>query len=533
MKEIIKAYKTIPWPKLEVPPMTRSNLLGLVLLTVGLIAVGWYIWFSGTIRVEYFAALGLVIPLAFFLKSRYIALIGLLCFQVVLAFIFIGNSDYAIIPIVVLIGAIIAFESPMAIYAVLIVAVWFDKSLFNLGSPLRVEGIVGAGLILSWIFKSLRRSHSSPFGYRFPDAGLALVLFAWILMGFALWCPQKYPAGWMQVKYIIVGVLFFLLTLLIVANEKHLNQNLHTWVWAGLIASIATAFAINKGYTGSPKQAAEGYLSLVALKNITATYIAYSFFLSLILYHWVRNRLLKIALRIVALIYLITIFKLEARATMIGLIIGFSVFIIASSYVQSRKTYLVKLFNRIVIILLISTLAVVTIFAFDLPSKLGLFGILFTDPISGSTMQYRFEAWSTARDILADKGHISRGLGVGAFYIFAPEYGFWMTDFTENVGLFHVHSVYLDILLHFGIIGLIIFIWMIIGNLVRLWHCFIMAKSLRYQYLALGIFCGLVSFYLHIIIDGAFFSLIDWWLYFGFSVAVINIISHQLDKNGN
>src|SRR5512143_747684 len=136
--EFLREQNSKPWPKLEVPSLERRHLIGLFVFMALLIAAGWYIYLSAWTKVIYFALLGLAIPVFFLLKSRFVTLIGLLSFEVIVAFLFMGNSSYATAAVAALAGAIIAFESPVAMYMLLIIGVWFDKSLFSIGHPYRM-----------------------------------------------------------------------------------------------------------------------------------------------------------------------------------------------------------------------------------------------------------------------------------------------------------------------------------------------------------------------------------------------------------
>lgn len=62
MAEFLRAYRSKPWPKLEVPPLPRHHLIGLIAFTVALITIGWVIWLSPWVKVNYFGLMGLAIP---------------------------------------------------------------------------------------------------------------------------------------------------------------------------------------------------------------------------------------------------------------------------------------------------------------------------------------------------------------------------------------------------------------------------------------------------------------------------------------
>jgi len=145
MAEFLRAYRAKPWPKLEIPNLQRQHLISLVVFMAALITIGWLIWSSAQTRAVYFGLMGLAIPVFFLLKSRFVALIGLLTFEVILAFLFLGNASFSFMALMIVIGIVLVLQWPLLIYALLVFAVWFDTSPFVTGLTLRLEFIMGIG----------------------------------------------------------------------------------------------------------------------------------------------------------------------------------------------------------------------------------------------------------------------------------------------------------------------------------------------------------------------------------------------------
>jgi len=532
MMEFIRNYQSKPWPKLEIPLLRRRQIIGLALFTILFMALGWAIYLNPATQIMYFALMGLVVPIAFFLKSRYAALIGILALQVLLAFAFLGNQIYVVLFVAGLVGAIIAFESQILMYVLLIAAVWFDKSLFAIGHPLRVETIIVAGLLIGWAFKAVQgasKASKTFFYLRLP----ALLLFSWIVAGFLIWCPSRVPEGWFQLKGYIVGILFFLITPLLIRSEKELRLVMWTWIFAGLVAALATIYAHLTGFqVADASQAASGAAMLAEYKNPTAGFISYSFFAAMAAFYWEKDSKAKWLLGIILAVLLFTLLILQSRLALMGVMFGFAIFWIAETFLNSEKRGALRVFARLLIPIAVGCIFLLGILYLDVIGIIGFYGELFQSPEQITSMQFRLVAWETVYDILRNEGHIIRGLGVGAFYVFAFQYGFPYSNFLEDNAIFHPHSLYLDMILHLGIIGLLFFSWMMLVNILRLWQCYLRFAAVRFRYVFLGLLCGLLAFCFRGTMDGALFGVGDWWLNIGLVAAAINIGINRSESEG-
>jgi len=526
MFDFLKTYKARPWPRLEVPPMKRTNLLALVLLTGGLIAAGWYIWFSGTIQVEYFIALGLVIPLAFILKSRFIALIGLLSFQ--------GNSDYAILPVVILIGAIIAFESPMVMYVFLIFVVWFDKSFFLSDIRVRYEFIVGIGLLLGWIFNRVLKQQGivtiAKSKTKWP-AGLFLI---WALFGFVFWCPEPLYSGWNQVKFIITDITFFIITPLIIHNEKRLRVVIWAWIVVGLIAGLATIMAPMLGYQPEISSWGGGSGTFSWHKNISGSFLCFSFFITYAWYRRRHNSLIKSILFLFAVITVLSLVKLQSKSAMIAFLISFIIFVFMDNFLNRRKIQILVKFAIIFLVVSIALLVLVSVYVLEYQQYLGVYGTVFENPLESPTFQIRLLLWGTAWNIITSQNHIFRGLGPGAFWVYGIDLlplGPFITEDTVKSSVLtgedlylQTHNLYIDLFLHYGIVGFILIGWLILNILLNLWKRFRRSANPEDSYLFLGMLCAIFAFLIHAFFDFSMFNIARFWMFMGLCVAAINVL---------
>jgi O-antigen ligase len=537
MKELLNEYKSRPWPKLEIPPLKRPQITVLVLFVAALITGGWYIWFSGNIQAEYFILLALAVPVLFILKNRYVTIIGLLSFQVVIAFLFVGNANYALSAVALLVVTVIAFESPMVMYILLLFAVWFDKSPFVSGVTLTMEFIVGAGLLVGWFFNTLLKPQVQKINLVTKLTLPALLFLGLATLGFLLWCYERYPAGWAQYKYILAGVLFFIITPLVIRTEKQLNILIWTWVILGLIAAVSTIVAPMLGYQPEVTSWGGSSGTFSWHKNISGSFLCFSFFLT---YAWYRKRhpsLSKLILFFILAITIVALIDLQSRSAVVALAAGLLVFTAADTfYIKSRRKpmrILVNLFLVFSVLLILVTV----VYVIELDELLGTYGDIFNDPGSSGSIEIRLMIWDAAWKIMVTENHLIRGLGPGAFWVLGfdeiPIEPFLVEDMDkvqeltgQNLYL-QTHNLYIDILLHYGLIGLILMIWLNLYIIKILWRMFRTTPDYVVRYLCLGIICALTAFWSHAVLDFSSFNITRYWVYLGLAAAVMTIHSQK------
>lgn len=529
MMEFLKTYKVRPWPKLEVPPMRQSHLLALVIFTAGLIAAGWYIWFAGVIHAEYFIALGLVIPLAFLLKSRFVALIGLLCFEVILAFIFVGNLEYALYPVIGLVAAIITFESPIIMYVLLIGAVWYGMTPFASPHPLQIELTMCGAVLLGWMFQDILKEKVKRAALYFPEKWPALLFLAWVSAAFAIWCIEPFPLGWLQLKWFIVGITFFIVSPLIIRSEKELNIVIGSWIAVGMIAVASVIVGPAIGYEPEAKGWGAAPGALGVQKNMSAVFLSFTFFISLACLFWVRGfyRKALISTCVIAL-FGATLYQ-QSKSAAAGMALGVVLFWIIDSFLRPEKSVPIKIIGRLFLLLCGVLLLLFSVYLLGLGEIMGGYGDLFYNPTTTSTMQARLVLWGAAYEMITTENHPIRGLGPAAFWLLGPEYGVGagvgVEDDPEILYLqgINPHNLYIDLFLHYGVPGTFLYLWLSISVMVRLWKGFLRFKTLKFRYLCLALFCGLISFHFHCFMDFTVFMINGYWLYIGLAVATISV----------
>ena len=525
MRDFIQNYRSKPWPKLEVPPIKRPQLTVLIAFVCLLIGGGWYIWFSGQIRAEKFLYLGFAIPVLFFLKNRYLMIVGLLSFQVIVAFLFVGNSTYAAFAILGFIGAIIAFESPIIMYMLLIAAIWLSNSGLTVIKPTVIQLSIGAALFTGWAVREILRTKRITTQIIFPEKWPAIFLLVWGGVGFIVWCVEPIPYGWVQFKSLILGIVFFLVSPLVVRDRKQMLLAMMAWIGVGLIGAVATFFANPTAIGGSTAGDAAVF---IRLKNVTATILCLAFFISIAMYYLQDKRIIRFALVLLQAFIITAIIYLQSRAAVIGLAIGLTTFWIVDTFVNLKNRRSINVLVRIFVLCSMIFVFLLGIYFMGLVEIIGAYAEIFESPATATTMQFREAAWEVAFDMIGGEQHPIRGLGFGAFVLLAPEYGFPVGDLQENIDIYHTHSLYVDILLHYGIIGLILFLWMILQNLVYIWRNFKRSEDVKFRYIHLALFCSLIGYYVHGILDFTLYGIVEFWLMLGLSVAVRNVERSEL-----
>jgi O-antigen ligase len=539
MLEYLRTYSGRPWPKIEVPVIKKPHLWGLILYVAAMVGLGFWFWLSGDPRAYKFGLLGLAIPVLFLLKSPYMTIAGLLAFEVVAAFLSVGNMNYVISIVAVFIGTIIAFESPIVIYLLLILAVWYDSTPLNIsgtmiiGSSIRYEILLGSALFVGWLFRYLSGQEVQSKKI-FPEKWYAIGLLAITWMGFLFWCYEPFPTGWEEVKVSSVGLLLFMISPIVINDRKKLTLAIWSWIGAGVILAM---FSFIGPYFGlQPEEteswgAAPGALGIH--KNWSTTLMSFSFFITMAYLFTVKNFFKKIMFYFDLLFLLAAQLYEQSRATAISSVAGAMMFWLVNPYIKRSRSNPLRSLVRVFLVIAVLALTTFAIFTVDL-SFLGSYSEVFSDPFSIPTMVARYEIWEGCYQMITAENHLWRGLGPGAFWYLGQYYGIGTLRLTdEEFRAYHAHNLYLDIVIHQGIIGLLLFLGLTISLLVRLWRGFLHFENIEDRYLCIGIFTCILAFLLHGMVDYRMFMIRPYWMFLGLAVALINLAVKPQSREAN
>jgi O-antigen ligase len=535
MKELIRAYNAKPWSKLEIPTMGKAQRLVLVVYVAAMVALGWYIYLSGPLALH-FLYLGLGIPILFLFKSRYLAIAGLLSLEVVMAFMFMGNSTYIISTVMIFAGVIIAFESPVLVYVFLVFWMWFEMSPYSGFVGMKNELLLLATLFMGWLFRYMFSRTTASVKIYFKEKIPVLLLSFWILLGLAVWCIERAPAGIYQVKYFLIGVMFFILTPLIIRDEKTHTTITWAWVFVGILGAI-TAF-IQPGAAENVESQVESFGAASAALGIqhswSASFLSLSLFITISMFYVVKGVLKKAGIIFSVFFMIVALWIQYSKGVTIGFFIGLSLFWLITGIWHSKHNKGLVFVSRI--FLIACTLTLVYIATTQLEFNLGTYNVILTNP-SGGSMEVRYLLWSKAYTMIMTEGHAVRGLGAGAFWALAHSYQIdWAhptipharatesMDFAE-LGI-NPHNLYVDTILHYGIVGFALLLWLLIGNFMKLRRGMKYFQNPKFRYLCLGIMCALIAFYFSCLFDFGIFFITRVWLFLGFAVATVNIGIH-------
>jgi O-antigen ligase len=544
MMELIRAYKAKPWPKLEIPSLNRTSYMYLTLYVIAMISAGLSFWFTMRLSAEYFISLGLGIPLLFLLKNRYLTIIGLLTFEVVMAFLFVGNSTYVIVTILSFVGAIIAFESPSFVYVMLVFWMWFEMSPYSGYLGVKNEFLIGLMLFVGWFFRAVFDQDRVKQKLVFHEKWPIIILLVWIVMGFGLWCIEPQPSGFYQLKFILIGVLFFILSPLIINNDKLHTKVAWAWIIAGMFATYTALFQSGGPEidTGEMDLSGSwgGYTGAMGIQHSwSASFLSMSLFVLVAAFYWMKGGLKKSLLLITGVLMIAAIYVQESKGITFATALGLGLFWLISGVRNSKHHKGIIAVFRILIMVMALTLVLIAVNQYG--AQFSNYSNQISDPMGG-TMAGRIYLWGVAYEMIINEGHMIRGIGVGAFWALAKDYGItWAhptiphanasesMDF-QQLGV-NPHNLYIDIILNYGLVGFALFLWLIIGNLKRLWACYRGTTNPKYSYLSLGLFCALIAFYFSAIFDFTLFIISRYWLYLGLAVATVNLSKIMVTGN--
>ncbi|MCX6639810.1 MAG: O-antigen ligase family protein [bacterium] len=537
MMEFIRNYKAKAWPTIEIPTIKSAQLVLLIIYTAAMVAGGWMIWLSGNIRAEYFALLGIGIPILLLIKSRYLTIVGLLSLQVVMAFLFIGNSGYVILIVVAFAGAIISFQSTSLMYVLLIFTVWFDTSAFVGGINLKNEFAVGFMLLLGWIFRDVLGSNKASKSVKYFPKWSAIVFLAWALIGFSFWCLEPFPAGWDQVKQLLTHIIFFLITPLVIRDRQQLKIILWAWVAAGVIAAVAELIAPYLGFTPTGGSWGGGTSIASGHKNITASFLSFSFFITYALYRAKGSLMRKVALMSGLFFIFTAMFFLQSKGAMIGLAVGIVLFKIADTFFATHRKNALRTLRNSFFIVGTAVLMILMIYVVGISEYiLGYYSQIFTQGTEMSTMEIRKILWQASWQMINDGNHPIRGLGPGAFWVLGLDYvpvEYYIEPDNKNETItgesawMQTHNIYLDIFLQYGVVGIVSFSIFVFSIIKNLWKRFKFTPNASESYLFLSLACGIIAFLTHSFFDFSIFFVARFWIYCGLCVACLNILSDE------
>ncbi len=416
---------------------------------------------------------------------------------------------------------IVALINPNIGIAVLIFSIPFAAAKFNMNITEiltfdTVHVMLFCLVFLYLITKGKERElqfSKSPIDIYYP------IFLSWAMLSL-IWAPHFFNAL-AHLFALVMAFLLYYITCFAIQNEKSLEYVIWGWWSVGIIfffLAIMQYFSVVKMDVSFTMGILEGYSRVTGLSGSPSAFariMILVFFAMLGAYHLFENNIKKALVRIALLCSLLVIVLTLSRSGFIGLFAG--LFLYSLRFVRHLSV------KHVIFIFLLG----VAFFVFGF-----LVNINFMERIESIFNFYkqgawiiRLSVWSAAYEMFMDTYGL--GVGLGGFEALFKLY----FDPPFRVGNVppHTHSIYMDLLTHFGVIGFILLAAMMVKLVFYLYQLLKRLEMTGIGKALLAFCCGLLSSFIQNIISGLV-HISEIWVYMGMIVACAKIAEKQLES---
>ncbi len=343
----------------------------------------------------------------------------------------------------------------------------------------------------------------------------SIILFLCWAVFTLFWSPSLFVGGVHLFLIITVVLLYFVLDYAIQDMQTFEYAVLGWWV-TGVFFSLlgfAQYLGVVKMETEFLTGLLEGYSRVVGLSGSPSTFagtMLLVFFTMLGAYHLYDNREKKLLVGICLIFSLLTIILTLSRSAFIGLSAGIMLY---------TFRYIFRIKNLLFFILIS-----IIFFTFGM-----LTGIEFGDRLTSILNFYKEGAWIIRLSVwyacidmfLSNYG---LGTGLGGIEVLFKEYFVKLVPVT-NVPP-HPHSLYMDVLTHFGVIGMSIFIFLFVRLAIYLYKLLKELGDSKYGKMLWSLTCGLTALGVQVVIVDHL-HIAKLWAYLGTIVAFSRVAADE------
>ncbi|MDP8248876.1 MAG: O-antigen ligase family protein [Candidatus Tritonobacter lacicola] len=356
--------------------------------------------------------------------------------------------------------------------------------------------------LLGWFFKALKRGDPLVEG---NPLTLPIFLFlAWAAFSLT-WSVGPRFAKW-QLLDLSFGVMIYITAVKVIGSRVTLERTVKTWIFSGILLTGLGLYFIATGaagrvdvMTGHPNIFSRE-LNLIIMLVIAMLYIREQGFIP----RWLLVPLLIIML----LVDLLT----GSRAGFFALL-AVVLFFLFSYYSINKQIRHISLVLCLFVVLLAGAVFLFALNPFE-GVRIGFRAYNPAEFAEEETFLFRIELWKMAWEHIRESGQYFQGLGIMSFLLL----------YLEKYKQFsHTHSIYVGVGVHYGLVGLVLFAW-IIAALVRQFRAGLRAaQSTYYQVMLRAMAAGLLAFAIHGIVDFDVETCRSIWLYVGVSMAAARL----------
>jgi O-antigen ligase len=345
---------------------------------------------------------------------------------------------------------------------------------------------------------------------RSPIDSLYLVFLGWAAVSL-FWVPDI-SIALVHLYILVVMYLFFYATYIWIQSMKSLEYVIWGWWLIGIVLFIVGTMqymgvvGMHKAFTFS-KDLTEGYSRVTGFSgspSALARVMILTFFTMLGAFEFFTEKHKKLLFGLSLLLSLLVIVLTLSRSAFIALTFGVALYLLRYLRIVSPKYILLAL------------LLVVIFFAFgltaDIDFKVRLASILefYKDP----AWMIRLGVWNAGIDMFTN----TYGLGVGAGGVESLFDQYYVSPFQHGTVPPHAHSLYIDLMAHFGVIGAVLMAALLLKLAAYLYRILKKTWNTGFGRMLWAFCCGLTTVFVQLSITGLL-HITELWIYMGMITA--------------
>ena len=415
---------------------------------------------------------------------------------------------------------------------IILVSVAYYPHCITVFSPIK-ETIAEILVIIGLMFWGLKLTDKGKFEFVYSPLNFSLLSFVTILVLSLIWSNTVFTSL-QQIPLFLIGPCLYFILINNIHRQQQINHILTILLIIGSLFGIYGILQYN-GIDFVLWAKNVGRLKIFGLfgnVNYFAEYLIVPLPIAVSLFFVSRNKFKKILLLIGILAMGMSLTFTLTRGSYLGF--GVSLIFMFFLFVFSRGKIFIKENKRFFIVILLAT--IITVSLFVVPNPLNKSDTIISkiksrisvdQLIQGHNIKRRIATWKFT--VLMIKDHPLIGSGIGTFRYNTLKYQAKFFEQGENRSLYpsgfadKAHNEYLQLWAELGIIGLLIFIWLII--------CYFnyginLLKKIK-DYYKQGIVIGLMGSVLAVLVDALFgfplhlpATIVLFWLTIGLTVAM-------------
>jgi O-antigen ligase len=341
------------------------------------------------------------------------------------------------------------------------------------------------------------------------------------------WC-QYLPFGIYDLFIYLSLYIIFLLGVSLIQEEKQLLPIAWTWVIMACIYSIIKPIIPAGGSDATQVMGQGPSTSLFSDKNNISSLINMSLFMLMAIFILDKKGSHRLFLVLAAILMLNVDYIFGSRGGLVSLGFGVLLFMLVLNRRRKKwKKFALTAITVITIVALIIIIPVVPLLFYKLGETVQIdLSSIQVGGASGVSLDFRFDQWGYASHMLNDKGNHLTGLGLAGYKSLYSEY--YNPDITpiatNNPMLYaHPHSYWVYTYTDMGIIGMII---LHIFFIVFIWNMrkfLLTTENLTLIVFGTTIFCGVITYWVHGVVEFSYTESNRMWLFIGMGSALILI----------